>query len=111
MSERPTKTITTTNGHTAVLHEWITMQEFRAITGVFTRNATLQNVDLKKETADVAGSFAEAAMEAQDLAVGFVVVELNGSKEDILERVRNMRNEDAQEIIQAIEDVTNPKKK
>lgn len=111
-TERPTKQITTKNGkHTAILREWITVQESRTISAIYTSGLDSSTIDVNAEKANFKGNIAELSQEAQNKAIEIVIVELDGDKENILERFLNLPNQDGQEIIAAIEEVTAPEEK
>ncbi len=110
-TERPTKEITTSGGHKATLFDWITVQEFRAIMAIYLDATTGMNVDTKKETAELKGSPAQAGMRAQDKSIEYVVKDLDGSADNIVARFLELPQVDGQEIIEAVEAISNPKKK
>jgi hypothetical protein len=93
--ERSTTDLTTTNGHTVVMHDYVTGNEARAI----------------KRVSDADGGNAEAMDKAQDHAVRLVVRLLDGSTEQIVERMGELPLADYSEIVAAVTDLLNPKKK
>lgn len=110
--ERATIQVTTPNGRTAVFNEWITVNEYREIMSIYLEASKGVSVDTKSEQATVTSSeAATVGMRAQDRAIELVVVEYDGSRESILERVKNSRLEDGQFIIDKVEEITSPKKK
>lgn len=110
-ASRPTKEITTTNGHKAVLRAWISFQEYREIMSIYMRAMRVQSDGKGAETAELSGAQADTMLAAQDAALKRIVVSLDGSTENVLERMQNLPNDDAQEIVAAVEAISNPKKK
>ena len=108
-TQRPTREITTTNGHTVVLREFITGREQREIQQIFLRKVQMGKLTMDEPTIN---SFdASAVGEAQDKAVAFVVVSVDGNTEGVVDAVLNLQSQDTQEVIDAINEITAGKKK
>jgi hypothetical protein len=105
MSARPTKELSI-GCHTLVLNEWITLKEYRQIMAVY-----IQSIKVQADKNTDALSSADAMTEGQDLAISFIVVSLDGSSEDILGRIQALPNDEAQELLVAVENISSPKKK
>lgn len=104
-TDRKTKEIKTTGGHTAVLVEYITGREKREITEIFFGAMALANGD--KSAITRPGTMNSA----DDKAIQIVVRSLDGSTENILERILDLPVEDYTEISDAVAEVANSKKK
>lgn len=103
--EREKKTIKTPiSGQEIVLKSWLTGREKREISNVFLSKAKFSG---GKSNFDVEGS---ALSELQDKQILIVVENINGSKENILEQVLDLKSEDYDFVIEKIEEVVNPKK-
>ena len=108
MNDRSTKTITTTNGHEVVLLDYITGFESRAIKSVYLNEMEVTQKGTKEPETGFSGSL---ATEAEDKAISTVVKSIDGKTEDIVNLVLGLREEDYMDIIKAINEITNPKKK
>lgn len=110
MAERGTHEVQTSGGHTVVLNNYITGREQRAIQDVFLTKIQVGNIAGKPELG--ASAFeASTINEAQDVAIRTVVVSLDGSSENILERILDLPSDQSGEIIAAVNEVTDAKKK
>ena len=95
MDTRPTRTLTTEGGHTAVILDYVTGNEARVI----------------KAVSDAGQGTPEAMDKAQDKAIEIAVLSLDGSSERILERLGELPLADYAEVIAAVTELLNPKKK
>lgn len=95
MSARPSTTLTTQGGHSAVILDYVTGNEARII----------------KSVSDAGQGSTEAMEKAQDRAVEIAVLSLDGSSENIVERVGELPLADYAEVIAAVTELLNPKKK
>jgi hypothetical protein len=93
--ERSTATLNTTNGHTVVMYDYVTGNEARAI----------------KRVSEQEGGGPDAMDKAQDHAITLVVLGLDTSPVDIVERLGKLPLVDYSEIVAAVTDLLNPKKK
>lgn len=93
---RETKEITTTGGHTAVLYTYITGRE-------------AQDVAKRSEVGE-GGEYARQ-VDANNYAIGFIVRELDGSSENVLDRVLSLPITDFSEIQDMVAEISSPKKK
>ena len=99
--ERDTKTITTPNGTEVVLYTYITGREKRDINSA----ALGANVSIG---ADGSLTGVDGAMlnKRQDAAVSAVVVSVAGSKDGVLDAVLNLKSEDYDAVITAVNETT-----
>ena len=95
MTERPTTELKTTNGHTAVLLEYLTGRELRSI-----QETVMKPSRFEHEGKEV-GISGETVMAMQDRCVNLAVKSLDGSTENIKERLEDLRAVDYQEIVDA----------
>jgi hypothetical protein len=109
--ERPTKEFTTSGGHKVVLKEWITMNEQREITKAY-KTAKVRSINAKDQTAEFAdeGMDIIAAIETmQRTSIDLVVVMLDGSADDIADRILDkLPQRDALEIVAMVSKITHP---
>lgn len=89
----------------AVLNTYLTRRERRAI-----KNAMFGGKEISVDgKSDVKASISmEATDVAEDKTFELVIVELNGSKENILERMLELPDDEASEIKDKIDELTNP---
>ena len=106
--ERETQLITTPTGRSVELKTYITGREKRAIESVYYRDVEMTATGGEQT---VKGFKAAAIEEAQNTAIATVVVSIDGSPDDILNRVLEMKLEDYEAVLAAIEEVTAGKKK
>ena len=105
--EREIKTITTPSGAQVVLKAWITGAEARALKSVYYSG-------LKAGGGQSTKSAPEIMQEMEDLAFKTVIVSIDGSTENILERVLAMKNSDYQasrDAVNAVKDGDSDEKK
>jgi len=104
--QRETVEFKTKSGqNTAVLNTYLTRRERRAIKNAMFGGKEI-SVDGKN---DVKASISmEATDLAEDKTFELVIVELNGSKEGILERMLELPDDEAGEIKEEIDRLTNP---
>lgn len=99
--ERDTKTITTPNGTEVVLYTYITGREKRNINSA----ALGTNVQISPD-GSLSGVDGSMLNKRQDAAVSAVVVSVAGSNENVLERVLDLKAEDYDAVIAAVNDTT-----
>lgn len=107
-NERTTKTITTTGGHKVVIKDFITGREKREITNIYLRDMEMKQKGGESELSGLKGT---VASEAEDKAIELIVVSVNDSEKKVLEKVLNLPSEDYDEVVEAINEVTEPRKK
>jgi hypothetical protein len=90
----PATTRKTESGVEFSIRDYVTGNEARQIKGV----------------SDQGGGTAEATEKAQDRAVEIAVISLDGSTENIVERLGNLPLADYAEIVGAVTELLNPKK-
>jgi hypothetical protein len=93
--DRSTTALKTSGGHSVVLFDYVTGNEARAI----------------KRVSEADGGGTEAMDKAQDHALKLVLQELDGSAENIVTRIGELPLVDYSEIVAAVTDLLNPKKK
>jgi len=102
--ERETKQITTPFGKKiVVLVTYLTGREKRALTNVYLKSGLSFNI----ADQDVKGFKSDVLEEAENLAWKTVIVSIDGKTEAIIETVLDMRSEDYQFIVNAVNEVTN----
>src|SRR5687767_1681573 len=94
-NDRSTTLLKTTNNHTVVMHDYVTGNEARDI----------------KRVSEQEGGGSDAMDKAQDHAIRLVVLTLDGGNERIVERLGELPLVDYSEIVAAVTDLLNPKKK
>src|SRR4051812_22018197 len=102
--ERTTRTITTSGKHVVVMRDYVTGRELRQIQDVFFRGMEI------KSATEVSGFKASAASEAQDVALGILLVSIDGSQEDVANKVLDLPAPEFEEIMAALNEITEPKK-
>lgn len=106
-ANRSTKTITTIGGHEIVLLDYVTGLEVRAIKNVF-----MKKMDVKQDKEGPSAAFnGEVTFEAEDKSIETVVVSVDGVTENVVDAVLSLPSNDYDEVIRAINETTDPKKK
>src|SRR3989344_9117658 len=107
-TQRETIEVSTKHAHKCKMYAYIKAKEKRA----------LRDIYLKEMTVDSAGSVATfkgfkpaTINEGEDYIFKILIVELDGSTENILERLQDLPAEDYQEIFEKVDEVSNPEKK
>lgn len=95
--------LTLPSGIVAVLKPWLTGREKRSLRNVFLKDVEIKTHGSDAETTGFKGS---TIQEAEDAAIALVVIELDGKKEDILNRVLDLRSDDYDALLKAINSVT-----
>ena len=90
--------IKTKNGSEAELKDFITGREFRAIRNLFFSA-------MKSKGNDVVDFELDATLEAEEKTIEMIVVSLNGSKEDVLNKVLDLPREDYEEIMEKVNEI------
>lgn len=107
--ERETKTITTPVGKQKVeVYTYLTGREKREITDIFLSQAklSLSGDDVKAD--DFSG---DVMNQANDKAIKLLIASVDGKKENILDAVLDMRDEDYQFIVEQLNEIQSPGKK
>ena len=102
-NDRPTTAITTTGGHSVVFRTYITGGEKRQITEIY-----ITAMRGKATGADVEVS---VEYQAENKAIEFAVVSLDGMTENLVERILDLPLEDFDEIRAQVKEITEGKKK
>src|SRR4051812_41276033 len=112
-SERPTIEITTPGGFRVELKSYMTGREQSQIQDVFLKRMEIRSVQQTgaNASAEVSGLQGSAATEAEGLTIKIMVVSLDGSAEDISNRVLDLPLADYNAIKEKIEEITETKKK
>lgn len=103
--ERETKKIKVPSGVELEMKTYITGGEAREISNVF-----LEGVEIAVDesgTAKAPAISAEKSSKAQDKAIEMLVVSVNGSKENILQSVLDLRKEDFNFIVSELDEIQN----
>jgi hypothetical protein len=111
--DRPTRQIKTSGEHTVVLHDYITGREQRQIQEVFLKNVEINRLSQSngKTDAGMSGFSAATVAEAQDLAFKLIIISMDGNSDDVVKRVLDLPAAEFEEIVAAVNEVTDPKKK
>ena len=107
-AQRETQLLETTTGHKVELHTYITGREKRAIESVFYRDVEMTQTGAEQTIKGFKGAALE---EAQNAAITAVVVSVDGNTSNVLDRVLDLPAVDYQEVIAAINEITEGKKK
>lgn len=103
MNERATKEFITTGGHKLTLNEYIIGSEKRAITEIYLAAGDIKpGVEVPKT---------RAMFLAEDKSIELVVVEMDGSRDNLLARFLALPVTDYEEIKDAVKEVLDGKKK
>jgi hypothetical protein len=105
--DRETKPIVTSNSHTVTLKTYITGREQREISAVFLRDVAMTQAG--KEAA-LSGFKGTLIHEAENKALELVVVDLDSSPDDLVNRILELPAQDYQDIVNAVNEVTQGKK-
>src|SRR4051794_17712160 len=91
-TERPTVTIKTPGGFSVELKSYITGREHSQIQDVFLKRMEIRSLQQKGEnsSAEVSGLQGSAATEAEALTIKLLVVSLDGTTEDVHNRVLDL---------------------
>jgi hypothetical protein len=111
--ERSTKTFTTAGGHEVVMYDYLTGLEVETIRNFYTSKAEIKSIsqDGTKVEAGVAGMSVEAAMETKKLALRTAIRSIDGNSEDVDSAALNLPNDDYQEVLGAVNELIEGKKK
>lgn len=89
---------------------WLTGRDTRDIRNVYLEAADIKIKGKTGEQSEIAGLSGKIAQQAEDKAIEIVVIAIDGKKEDILNRLLNMRTEDYEFVIEEINSITGEKK-
>jgi len=102
MAERETKVIITPAGkHEVEVKTYLTGREKRALTNIYLKG----NLSFNMEDKDVKGFQGDVIEQAENLAWQTVVVSINHKPENIIETILDMRAEDYQFIVKAVNEI------
>lgn len=93
--------------HKVELKCWLTGGDRRALRSVYTENAQIEMKGDKPEIKNLSGSLVD---KAEDKAIEIMVVSIDGNKENIIKRILEMRDDDCDFVIKAINEITVEKK-
>lgn len=104
--QRETKTFETLIGKNQVeIKTYLTGREKRALTNVFLTS----ELNFDPDNGSVKGMNAELIDKAQDLAWQTVIVSIDGSNENIVDKILDMRVEDYNQVIEEVNKITSVK--
>lgn len=106
-SDREIKDFETKNGHKVRMYTYITGGEMRQIQDVYLEKA---EVSLSGKDVSFSGITGDLASKAQDKTFELLIVEIDGSSENVVKSVADMRVEDYDEVVKALNEITNIKK-
>lgn len=109
-TQRETKTIKTPSGKEAKLKTYLTAGESKELSLVFLKGMKLDyDSETKKPIVkDISGSLMN---EAENKAIELLVVSFDGSKENILDRLLELRTDEFDFIMKEINEITKPDEK
>lgn len=100
---RETKTIETPIGHNKVeIKTYLTGRERRRLTDVYLESG----IDVNADTHEIKGLKADLINKAQNVAWEVVVVSIDGSTENIIDTILDMRSEDTEFIVTEVNKIT-----
>jgi len=101
--DRTTKTFTTPFSNQKIeIKTYLTGREKRQITGVYLNN----NLEVNKDTQNIKGISGDMIDKAQDLALEIIVVSIDDSKEDIINKILDMREVDFNAVVEEVDLIT-----
>lgn len=105
--ERETKTFKTTSGqNTLILYAYATGREVRAID---TKYISAMKVDIKSGEPSMNDVNMSVMYDAENLMIQHIVVSLNDSKDNIIERILDLPQDEYAEIIKELSSITKKK--
>lgn len=106
--DRETLTLTTKGGNVVVYKSYATGREAREIESKYLSSV---QVDLGGEGKPNLSKFdTSAVFEAEKAAIGLLVVSIDGKTDNIVETALDLRQEDYEQIVAAINEITKKKK-
>jgi hypothetical protein len=110
---RETKEITTPSGNKVTLHTYITAGEQRKIQALFMSHLHIERMPDKdeKNVGKLEGMTGTVMLEAQELALKFMVVAVDGNTVEPDQAVLNMRPADCDFVLAEINAITEGEKK
>ena len=99
--DRPTHELTTSSGHTLILNDYITGGEKRQITEIY-----LRALGPDKSTVNPTVTY-----EAENFALTHAVVSLDGSTDNLIDRLLALPVTDYDEVVAEVKTITDGKKK
>jgi len=107
-AEIETETIETPIGkHKVQLKSWITGRDRRELRSVYLEEAEFGVSEREPQIKGLTGKIVE---KAEDKAIEVVVVSVDGSRENVVKRVLDMRDEDYEFVMRRIHQITKEKK-
>lgn len=106
-SERDQKELVTKNRHKVSVYTYITGGEMRQIQDVYLSKA---EVSLDGKDASFKGITGDLANKAQDKTFELLIVSVDGNKENVVQLVADLRVEDYDEVVDALNEITSVKK-
>lgn len=107
--ERETKTITTPNGHKVLMYAYVTGREQREINNGVYANAKVEVVNGQPVISDFKTE--DVVNAVNDKQIQTLILEIDGQKENLIEKVLDLKAEDYNAIISTITEVMVGKKK
>lgn len=110
MSSTETSTFTLPSGGAAKLKTYLTGREKRALRGIFLKDVEV-STDAASGKPTTSGIKGTAIEEGENFIINTIVVELNGSAENILERVLDLPATDYDALLAQLNSITEDKEK
>ena len=100
------KIVTPISKQEIVLKAWLTGREKRALNQPYMANL-VEDANGEMKPKEVTGDFIN---QVEDLAIKTIVVSVDGKTEDVLDLILDLKAEDFNFVVRAINNLTNPKK-
>jgi hypothetical protein len=108
--ERATKTFKTPSGNEIVINQWLTGREHEYIQEpMYNKVSVGSTIESGRPEAEIKGLDISFMTESTHRTIEKMVVSVDGIKDDILNKVLDMKNEDYEAILKAIEETTTKK--
>ncbi len=104
--ERETKTIKTPNGHTIIIKSYATGREVRNIESKYYQKSKLELVGGQPKITDMDLS---AQFEVEQEMIRLLVDSIDGSTDDVTNKVLDLRSQDYEAVIAELNEVTKKK--
>ena len=108
MAERETKEVTTPGGHTIVLRTYLTGREANELKAVMYGAFKMNMDDAQSGKVGMEKVSGEFMIEQEQKAIGILLVSLDGTTEDTLNRLLDLPQTDYDAVKEEVEKITNP---
>lgn len=111
MNDRETRIITTENGHEVEIKTFLTGRELRDIDQVFLDGMKFESDKDQLGKIDIKGYSGSLLTKKGEKAIEVAIISLDGSPDDIVNRILDLRGKDYNEITKAIDKMIDEEKK